>query len=167
MGDASAWITSPEVRKALHLDGVEPGASTFTYTRSGPASITLYPELVQKLNILIYSGDADACLPFNGNEEWILAFEEQGILQERAPWKPWFANVENAPAGYITRYEVPGKPVLFDFVTVRLAGHMVPQYQPDAALAMIEKFFTEASAVPMPQSSASRTKDEIFEVLYA
>lgn len=145
LGDAAAWILRPDVQKALHLDSVQPGASSFTYTLSGPASITLYPELVRKLHILIYNGDADACVPYNGNEEWILGLEGLGVLRETSPWTPWYTGNKVAPAGYITGYEVPGATTHFSFATVRLAGHMVPQYQPEAALTLLERFLTGAA----------------------
>lgn len=148
-GDAGAWITTPEVKKALHLDTAVPGASTFHYTLSGPASITLYPELVKKVHILIYNGDADACVPYNGNEEWIDMLESQGVLQEASPWKPWFkdgASKIGPPAGYITEYDVPGSDFRFTFATVRLAGHMVPQFQPEAGLRMLGNFLADRTS---------------------
>ena len=37
---------------------------------AGPASVTLYPDLVKNIRVLIYNGDADACVPYKGNEEW-------------------------------------------------------------------------------------------------
>eukprot|EP00931_Biecheleriopsis_adriatica_P075577 TRINITY_DN49406_c0_g1_i1.p1 TRINITY_DN49406_c0_g1~~TRINITY_DN49406_c0_g1_i1.p1 ORF type:complete len:512 (+),score=91.59 TRINITY_DN49406_c0_g1_i1:80-1615(+) len=142
-GNLPKWIKSDDVRKALHLE--QPGRSGFDYTTSGPASITLWPELVQKLRVLIYNGDADACVPYNGNEAWIDSFEEKGLLKETAPWTPWFAGSKRAPSGYITEYQAPGSSVDFSFATVRLAGHMVPQFQPEAALVMIQNFLDKAS----------------------
>merc|ERR1712039_729075 len=124
-----------------------PGASRFNYTLSGPASILLYPELAQKLDILIYNGDSDACVPYNGNEEWILGLESRGILRETAPWTPWFTASKAAPAGYITKYDVPGSSSRFDCATVRLAGHMVPQFQPEAGLTMIRSFLDRGPPV--------------------
>lgn len=44
--------------KALHISN--PGQSSFRYHSSGPASITLHPELATKIRVLIYNGDADA-----------------------------------------------------------------------------------------------------------
>eukprot|EP01043_Picozoa_sp_COSAG02_P041215 COSAG02_NODE_3399_length_6811_cov_16.128278_2_plen_66_part_00 len=50
--------------KALHIS--DPGRSVFHYHSSGPASITLHPQLAKKLRVLIYNGDADACVPCEG-----------------------------------------------------------------------------------------------------
>lgn len=143
---AGAYLTRADVRKALHLDAFEPGASAFSYSASGPASITLYPELVKKLRIMIYNGDADACVPYIGNEEWIGDLESQGILKESKPWTPWFAGkAARAPAGYVTKYTVAGSNQDFRFVTVRLAGHMVPTFQPEAGFEMILTFLEEGT----------------------
>merc|ERR1712118_594832 len=101
----------------------------------GPASITLRPELVQKIRVLIYNGD----------EAWIDSLEEKGVLTETAPWTPWFTSSKTAPSGYITRYQAPGAAVDFSFVTIRLAGHMVPQFQPEASLVMLQNFLSSSS----------------------
>ena len=51
------------------------------------------------------------------------------------------------PAGYVTTYTVAGAPsVDFSFVTIRLAGHMVPTFQPAASLAFFTRFL---AAEPM------------------
>ena len=39
-----------------------------------------------------------------------------------------------------TSYNVTGSDKDFSFVTIRLAGHMVPQYQPASAFTFIEGF---------------------------
>lgn len=144
-GHPEQWIQREDVRRALHLDQYAPGLSQFFYILSGPASITLYPELVRKVRLLIYNGDADACVPLGGNEKWIGSLEAKGILREVTPWTPWFAKKEDAsPSGAFTNYkvdgDVPGTSVDFSFWTVRLAGHMVPQYQPERAFEMIRRF---------------------------
>ena len=67
MDATSAWITQPAVREALHLKSSS--GSRFGYDTSGPASITLWPFLAKHLRVVIYNGDADACVPYVGNEE--------------------------------------------------------------------------------------------------
>jgi len=143
-----AYFTSPEVMAALHLDG--PG-SGFTYSRSGPASRLLYPELLTQMRVLIYNGDADLCVPYLGNEQWTTSMVDLGVAETKEPWHPWFTVDKDeqrnyAPAGYATTYNVPNKTYDnakgddFAFLTVRLSGHMVAQYQPDAALNFFTKF---------------------------
>ena len=46
---------------------------------AGPASVTLYPSLIGKIRILIYNGDADSCVPYKGNAEWIADIEATGL----------------------------------------------------------------------------------------
>ena len=145
MDATQKWIVRADVRKALHLTTA--GQSAFHYKTSGPASITLYPFLMQKLRILIYNGDADACVPYKGNEEWITSLVDAGDLSEKSAWKPWYTNKSllhlSAPAGYVTSYTVEkGTPYDFSFLTIRLAGHMVPTFQPSAALAFFERFLS-------------------------
>jgi|Transcript_50346 hypothetical protein len=138
----SQWLVRPDVRKALHLDKATPGASEFAYIPFNPLSITLYPELVKKIRVLIYNGDADACVPYTGNEEWVDGLEAKGILKVERPWTPWYTSNRVTPAGYLTQYSVPGSGQTFEFQTVRLAGHMVPSYQPEAAFTLLERFIT-------------------------
>lgn len=147
LGDVGEWIVRDDVKEALHLAGIQPGASQLSYSSSGPASITLYPELAQKMRIMIYNGDADACVPYIGNEEWINDLELQGVLKEESAWAPWFTSNKASPAGYVTKYSVPGSTFDFSFLTVRLAGHMVPQFQPEAGLKLFSSFLQGPSVI--------------------
>ena len=140
MSAASSWLTTDSVKKALHLG--EPGASRFGYSSSGPASVTLWPFLARNLRVLIYNGDADSCVPYKGNEEWITGLETAGDLAEKDSWRPWYLGEKSsAPAGYVTTYTVPKAPEKdFSFVTIRLAGHMVPTFQPAASSAFLQRW---------------------------
>merc|ERR1712228_730061 len=146
-GDVRSFIRSNAVKEALHLDGIQAGASSFDYSCSGPASITLWPELAKQIRVLIYNGDADACVPYNGNEDWIASLEEHGDLKETSPWTPWYTSNERTPSGYITKYQAPNAYVDFSFATVRLAGHMTPTFQPEASLTMLQSFL-DGDALP-------------------
>jgi hypothetical protein len=59
MDVTTAWITTPQVRAALHLRAAASG-SDFGYRNSGPASVTLWPTLAKRLRVLIYNGSAAA-----------------------------------------------------------------------------------------------------------
>ena len=39
------------------------------------ASVLLYPKIASRIRVLIYNGDADMCVPYNGNEEWLAQLE--------------------------------------------------------------------------------------------
>ena len=75
-------------------------------------------------------------MPYIGNEEWIGSLEAKGILTEKQAWRPWYAEKGGGgkpPAGYATAYDVKGAPDKdFSFVTIRLAGHMVPSKFPQS-----------------------------------
>ena len=82
-------------------------------------------------------------MPYKGNEEWIDGLEKAGTLTQQQAWQPWFTGDKKggrAPAGYVTTYVGSDPSLDFSFVTIRLAGHMVPTFQPAAALAMFERF---------------------------
>jgi len=99
----------------------------------------------------LYSGDADACVPYVDTEEFLDRLEAQGVIAEVSPWAPWFTeNVTSVPAGYVTEYSVNSSDMDFTFATVRFAGHMVPTYTPDAAFTMISRWI---SGQPLRQPS--------------
>merc|ERR1719229_506143 len=54
-------------------------------------------------------------------------------------WKPWKISAPDGEqiAGFLTRYET--EPGMF-FVTVKGAGHMVPQWKPQAAYELLHRF---------------------------
>lgn len=144
-GKVAAFFKRKDVQEALHLS--KPGQSGFNYATTGPASITLYPELAKKLRILIYNGDADMCVPYTGNEEWITGLEDQGILKQATPWRPWFQDSEKStPAGAKMTYDVVGSTQVLTFQTIRLSGHMVPLFRQNAALAFFSDFVKDARA---------------------
>jgi len=139
------YFKRSDVQKALHLG--KPERSRMVYISSGPASITLYPELVKNMRILIFNGDADTCVPYKGNEEWIERLANAGQLTVNTTWHPWYIKGAEAhvPSGYATTYNAIGSKVGLDsfvFLTIRLAGHMVPTFQPEAALSFISQFFS-------------------------
>lgn len=138
MDAMSNYFRRTDVQKALHLGKIQP--SQFMYDTSGPASVTLYPYLVKKIRVLIYNGDADSCVPYKGNEEYIDAMASNGIIKVNKDWHPWFVTMSSGVAGYATTYTVANSTTDFAFVTIRLAGHMVPTFQPAPSLHFITKF---------------------------
>ena len=96
--------------------------------------------------VLIFNGDADSCVPYIGNEEWTTDLAATGVITETEGWRPWYAPTTKnaggsfAPAGYVTSYAVAGTDLDFSFVTVRLSGHMVPNFTPGAALTFFGRY---------------------------
>eukprot|EP00729_Bicosta_minor_P008152 gene8152-24807_t len=120
----NVWMNNADVRKAINV----PPQSFYgnpwpnrgmTYSTYTHASIDLWPDLIKKFRVVIYNGDVDACVPYNGNEDWTAGLD----LPEKEAWRPW--TVGNVPAGYVTTYSTTG-PADFTFITVKDAGHLVP-----------------------------------------
>ena len=70
-------------------------------------------------------------------------------------WRPWL--VDGVPAGYVTTWAVTADAAAaaagsgaaaasgganLTFVTIKDAGHMVPQYQPERALEFFSRWLT-------------------------
>ena len=145
---AVQWCNNPSVRKALHMHdesfygrpwALQAGAG-MQYTTYTGASYDLYPQLLKHTPVLIYNGDVDACVPFNSNADWISSLAAAQGYDNAMPWRPWLIHRgggATAVAGYVTSYATHTAHNL-TFLTIKNSGHMVPQYQPDRALA----FFT-------------------------
>ena len=95
-------------------------------------SIWAYPTLLEEgIRILIYSGDTDVVVPFNGNQAWIKNLN----LEIEKPWRQWraFDDQENI-SGYVTQYKG------LTFCTIKGTGHMAPQWKPKESYYMFSKF---------------------------
>ena len=138
-----SWFNTDAVKSALH---VAPAITwslcnsnrTFNYHRSYPDErTTIYPTLTMqaKINVLIYNGEADLCVPHTDNEWWTRSMG-YGVTQ---PWTAWSVPGAEGPyvGGYSIQYENK-----FTYATVRGAGHMVPEVRPESALALLTSFIT-------------------------
>lgn len=93
-------------------------------------SLYTYPHLIKSgLRVMVYSGDTDGSVPFIGSREWIQEKLNLGVKRDYASW--W---VDNQVAGYNIEYDG------LTFVTVKGAGHMVPQWKRPQAHYMINQF---------------------------
>merc|ERR1712127_934294 len=120
----------------------------FNYTKTTLSHTALYQQhLVPEMRVTIFSGDVDACVPYLGTMRWVadVAANVNGSGAGGEPyrmigddWNSWTAD-ENV-AGYFTAWDVPNSPHNFTFATVKGAGHMVPETQPRAALALFYRF---------------------------
>jgi len=135
--DASAYLNQDAVRTAIHVVGtnIVPQwviCAGINYNSNIPSLMPIYPTLIKNYRTLIFNGDVDACVPYNGNEEWTSGLN----ITVKQGWRSW--SVDNQVAGYVTTYDLNG----FAFLTVKGAGHMVPEYMPPQALAMFERFLS-------------------------
>jgi len=126
-----AYLKDPDVRAAIHVRSDNPGQR---YTKTATNLLPLYQTLVQKYRVLIYSGDADACVPYYGTEEWTtgLGFP---ITEDWRPWTSDFNSGHSGTAGYVTKFTND-----FTFLTIKGAGHMVPTYKPVPALTFFSRW---------------------------
>lgn len=102
----------------------------FNYKSTEPDLADFYRHVAQEtdVRVLIYNGDADPGLNSFRGENFT-----RGIgLAEKEGWRPWTIDGQLRMGGFVTRYEGD-----LDYLTIRGAGHMVPQYKPQAALAFL------------------------------
>lgn len=136
---------------SLHLRATY--TTRFIEQRSATDLSPLYSTFAKKgVRVLLFSGDADACVPYVGTAKWVaeLAAKERWQADGGA-WQPWLAGKQIA--GYLTKYTTgaegagdggggggDGSGADFYMCTVRGAGHMVPTDRPKEALAMLNNF---------------------------
>ena len=93
-----------------------------------------------------------------GNEEWITDLENNGDLTQKEAWRPWYTeNNDRAPSGYVTTYSATAAHD-FSFVTIRLAGHMVPTFQPASSFSFFKRFLARE---PFAPGGPDRAQDEL------
>lgn len=94
---------------------------------------TFIPDLLEKIPVLIYAGDADFICNWLGNHAWTEALEWHGKKQ-----------FNNEPLGpFMVGGEEKGQTKShgnFTFARVYEAGHMMPYNQPKASLELLNKW---------------------------
>eukprot|EP00040_Diaphanoeca_grandis_P016095 m.82913 g.82913 ORF g.82913 m.82913 type:complete len:497 (+) comp25571_c0_seq2:670-2160(+) len=140
--DLIRYLTRADVQRALHVENasvnqsgnwVDCGGSFgrgVAYTRvPQDERVSVYPDLIGSIRILIYNGDQDNCIPYTQDEAWTSGMG----LKEMKSWHPWLAN--HQVGGYAVHYEKD-----FSFTTIKGAGHMCPTTQPERSLHMLQSF---------------------------
>jgi len=134
-GALDKWAKHSDVMRALHAPedsfyfSGDNGVG-FNYNSTEPDLTDFYRHVAQEtdVRVLIYNGDADPGLnSFKGEN-----FTRGVGLVEKEGWRPWTIDGQMRMGGFVTRYEGD-----FDYLTIRGAGHMVPEYKPEAALAFL------------------------------
>jgi Serine carboxypeptidase len=145
-GTASGYLNQPEVMAAIHVK--DPGfcwavcntAPTWSYqsTRTNLPANT-YPFLVKNIQVTVYNGDWDACVPYTDGYAWT---ESLG-LPVKSAWHAWkFTSPDGAAdqvAGYATVYDTGVTTGTFAFVTIKGGRHEVPISAPGQALEMLSR----------------------------
>jgi len=132
---AVTYLDDPAVRRAIHVENTTvtrwADCSRITYSSNLDSLLPLYPTLIANYRVLIYSGDADACVPWTDSDDWTRHLYS---ATPRRAWHPWNYAGGAYTGGFAVDYNAN-----FTFLTVKHAGHLVPQYEPEASL----HFFTE------------------------
>ncbi|KXN71693.1 peptidase S10, serine carboxypeptidase, partial [Conidiobolus coronatus NRRL 28638] len=113
------------------------------YVNAGDWMTPYHQDVAELLNdnipVLIYAGDSDFICNWYGNKAWTLALDWNG--------NQGFNSAQDLPLTYPSngteygQYRTYGN---FSFVRVYEAGHMVPYYQPAAALDMINRWLIQS-----------------------
>jgi hypothetical protein len=119
--DLTTYLNLPSVQAALHVTPKtwqECGGIVYTSEMKDERA-KIYPTLIEKaqINVFIFNGQADACVPVTDNQWWTRSMG----YPEKAGWAPWSAS-DGSNGGYVTEYSVPGSGS-FTFATVRGSGH--------------------------------------------
>ncbi|GER31722.1 serine carboxypeptidase-like protein [Striga asiatica] len=118
------YLNTAEVQSALHVNPTNwSGCSSFEWTDSPNTVLPTIKNLMGSgLRVWLYSGDIDSVVPVTATRYAINSLK----LRVKTPWRPWY--FENEVGGYVVGYKG------LDFVTVRGAGHLVPNNQPRGLL---------------------------------
>ena len=131
------YFNRDDVKAALHVKMDKTwelcsGEVNQRYGRQDKGSIWTYPTIIASgIRVLIFSGDTDMAVPFNGNQAWIKNLK----LEIEKPWRQWRAydDPDNV-SGYVINYKG------LTFCTIKGTGHMAPQWKPKEAYYMFSKF---------------------------
>ncbi|GAA5887520.1 hypothetical protein JCM5296_002604 [Sporobolomyces johnsonii] len=134
------YLREPDVIKALHGEGArrpwsqcDSTVGSHFWTPNSVPSIMLFPQLLERMPILLYAGDRDLICAGVGIEAAIEELEWDGLKgfngSEALDW-----TVAGEPAG---RWTTRGN---LTYVDVYNSSHMVPMDQPVAAHDMLLRF---------------------------
>lgn len=128
------YLNNPEVRKAIHIPNdvqkfelCSEEVST-NYKREYGTMRPQYNFLTTRVRGLIYNGDVDMACNFLG-DEWFVESLGLKVLEDRKMW-----HQGGQVAGFVKRYQN------LDLLTIRGAGHMVPEDRSAQAMKMITSF---------------------------
>lgn len=133
---ATTWLNNEAVREAIHAEPVNVSGAwelctdKILFNHDAGSMIKYHKNLTSKgYRALIYSGDHDMCVPFTGSQAWTRSVGYK-IVDE---WRPWIVN--NQVAGYMQGYQYN-----LTFLTIKGAGHTVPEYKPVEALEFYSRW---------------------------
>lgn len=152
------WLGRKDVRAALHIEPSLPAwticSDKIGYTRDMSYSAPkLYAQMASKYRILVYNGDTDMACDYL-SDSWAVD-SINATVDPDVDWVPWYLQADDGDqtVGFLTSYRTgPG----LHFLTVKGAGHMVPQWKPAVAFAMLDRFLNQKDMRTGKPSSMSR-----------
>jgi len=128
------YLNRPDVRKAIFVSpkvtSWDVCSQIINYSFDSDNMIPIYDQLVKQYRVLFYSGDVDSCVNYLGTEKAARMIKAEGT---KGIWSAWF--IDNQVAGYKIQLGTN-----LHYITIKNAGHMVPLYQPAAALTFVDQF---------------------------
>lgn len=138
---ATSWLNDKAVRKAIHAEEEsvsgpwELCTGRISFNHDAGSMITYHKNLTSRgYRALIYSGDHDMCVPYTGSEAWTKSVGYKVVDD----WRPWVCNEQ--VSGFTQGYEKN-----LTFLTIKGAGHTVPEYKPREALYFYSQFLAGKS----------------------
>ncbi|KAK3880334.1 hypothetical protein Pcinc_015162 [Petrolisthes cinctipes] len=134
--DLLTYLNTPAVRTALHIPSTVPKFElcndevNYNYKREYQTMRPQYEKMTKQVRGLVYNGDIDMACNFLG-DEWFVDDLGLQVLEERRMW-----HQGGQVGGFVKRFHN------LDLVTVRGAGHMVPEDKPAPALHMFTSFLS-------------------------
>ena len=133
----NVWVNQSAVKAALHVPAdavffIGDDGEGMVYESTEKNVMPFYRELAASsddVRVLVYNGDTDPGINSFVAQNWTAAL---GFEASEA-WRPWTLDGCRRVGGYVTTYAREK----FQFLTIRGAGHMVPEYKPAAALAFL------------------------------
>ncbi|CAI9535785.1 unnamed protein product [Staurois parvus] len=135
----NTYLNKPDVQAELHVKNPQTGWTScseevFGLFDSDSEDVQdQYLELLKKgYRIFVYSGDIDMACNFLGVDWFITSLK----LKMQVPYNVWWYTGEDPPqvAGFVKQY------ANLTLLTVKGAGHMVPEDKPEAAFIIFHHF---------------------------
>ncbi|KAL9655463.1 hypothetical protein ABK040_011858 [Willaertia magna] len=144
------YFNYPEVQQALGVRRKPVDPEGWLVCTNGPLNydsiydsiLPFYQKLLPNIRILVYTGDVDAVVNSLGTQRAIAKLNLRVASGFGDSWKQWTHKTTDGTIadGYYRKF-VDGKGLTF--VTVRGAGHMVPEYKPEAGFLMFSRFLDD------------------------
>jgi len=134
----SNWLNQDDVRTALHISDQALDwtlcSDVVSYSSQYDDMTSQFNELLPSVRALIYNGDFDTVCNFLG-DQWFVESLGREVVSSYNYW----TDSAGVVAGYGKAFDS------IQFTTVRGSGHLVPQDQPERALALFTRFLNNES----------------------